>query len=648
MLSAPMPRVLLLSLLLLGAAPLAARELHWDSIDVKARLDDRGTLHVVERQRFVFTGDWNGGERRFRVGDGHDFRFLGIRQIDERGGSLPLILGDLTAVNEYRLAGTTLRWRSRLPTDPEFENTVLIYELAYELSNILIAFGAAREKRYLLNHDFAFPDRPGRIGRFTLVLELDSSWKGIEPQHILMKASDLLPGESVIVRRELTYSGVSAPGAAFRATAPLARRATIALVVAGVPLIFIFFWRGEHARGRFVQVREPIDEQWIERHILADLPEVVGYMYDHQSGAPEVAAILARLVQKGYITSNVKPRRLREPLLRMTLHARGRDLALQEQQLVQMFFFNGAYETDTDRVRKHYKKKGFDPGGRIEGSLVAQAARNPDWIDDAPRSGVREQRRTLIGAFALLIVGLFFGFYSVWLMIYMAVLGGIACGVGRLLASRSADKMRWLPLWWLAASAPTLLVAWLLITIARREWSEVRELPLLIAAIFLLTVYWFVLRGGVTKQSKQKMLLRARIRAARQWFARQLRLRQPELRDEWAPYLLALGLGRNVDRWFSTFGAELAGATSASASSFGSSAGSSAHSEGSSVSKWSGGGGAFGGAGATGSWAAAAASLASGQSAPMETSGGGGSGGGSSSSGGDSGSSSGGGGGGGW
>jgi hypothetical protein len=63
-------RTACLALLLLAAAPLGARELSWDSIEVTARLDGVGTLHVRERQQFVFSGDWNGGERRFRVGMG--------------------------------------------------------------------------------------------------------------------------------------------------------------------------------------------------------------------------------------------------------------------------------------------------------------------------------------------------------------------------------------------------------------------------------------------------------------------------------------------------------------------------------------------------------------------------------------------------
>jgi hypothetical protein len=193
----------------------------------------------------------------------------------------------------------------------------------------------------------------------------------------------------------------------------------------------------------------------------------------------------------------------------------------------------------------------------------------------------------------------------------------------------------------------------MLTNIASREVSHVKEGPFLIAAVFLLTVYWFVLRGARTKQSGEKMLLRARIAAARGWFARQLRKPEPTLRDEWTPYLLALGLGRNVDRWFASFGAVSAFAASSAAARSSPSATShpsmsASSSAGPSVNTWSGGGGAFGGAGATGSWALAATSLGSGSSAPMQVSSGGSSGGGSSSGSSGGSSSSGGGGGGGW
>jgi hypothetical protein len=56
----------LLTLSLPGIA-FAQRELHWERIEVDARLDAAGRLVVVETQKIVFTGDWNGGERRFNI-----------------------------------------------------------------------------------------------------------------------------------------------------------------------------------------------------------------------------------------------------------------------------------------------------------------------------------------------------------------------------------------------------------------------------------------------------------------------------------------------------------------------------------------------------------------------------------------------------
>src|SRR5262245_18667166 len=109
-----------LTVLLCAASVNAQRALHWDSLDVSAQLDDAGRLHVIERHAFVFDGDWNGGVRRFRVQGRQRFELLGIRRIDAASGAaVPLVPGDLERVDEYALTDrTTLRWRSRLPSDP--------------------------------------------------------------------------------------------------------------------------------------------------------------------------------------------------------------------------------------------------------------------------------------------------------------------------------------------------------------------------------------------------------------------------------------------------------------------------------------------------------------------------------------------------
>ena len=118
--------------------------------------------------------------------------------------------------------------------------------------------------------------------------------------------------------------------------------------------------------------------------------------------------------------------------------------------------------------------------------------------------------------------------------------------------------------------------------------------------------------------------LRRRLAAARAWCRRELERQQPGLDDAWFPYLLAFGLGPQVDSWFRAYGAI-------------SPAGGGLAGQADAVGGFSGGGGAFGGAGAAGSWGAAASGMAAASSAAS-----------SSSSGGGGGGSSGGGGGGGW
>src|SRR6188768_4301690 len=76
-------------LAVLGAAAGGrAKELHWKAVEVDARLEPDGTLAISEVQRIVFTGDWNGGERKFRIGTGQHLtldRLVRLRSDGEGG-----------------------------------------------------------------------------------------------------------------------------------------------------------------------------------------------------------------------------------------------------------------------------------------------------------------------------------------------------------------------------------------------------------------------------------------------------------------------------------------------------------------------------------------------------------------------------------
>src|SRR5215213_1803586 len=235
---------LLAALYLVGTATLYARSLHWSSIDVEAQLDRDGVLEVSETQAFVFDGDWNGGERRFNVRDGQALELLGVERID--GATVVrLKAGDLAKVDRYKLMeGNVLRWRSRLPSDPEFANTALTYRIRYRLRRIL----RGRDGQYQLAHDFLFPDRAGVVEQFSLRLTTDPVWGGIEPV-LTRTAADIRPGAGFPVTRPLTWKGSGKPAEVITLASPFFGRAVIALILAGIAALAIRFFTQEKGRG---------------------------------------------------------------------------------------------------------------------------------------------------------------------------------------------------------------------------------------------------------------------------------------------------------------------------------------------------------------------------------------------------------------
>jgi len=218
---------------LLAASPAAARELHWKSLEVGATLDGQGVLHVVERQHMVFTGDWNGGERRFDLRPGQEVELRRMTRIDPATGARREVReGSLDDLDRYAwFSDRVLRWRSRLPDDPPFERTEIVYDVAYSLYGALVETGG----RYALNHDFAFADRPGDIEEVVVTLRIDPAWRVDGPREQTFSGGRLPPGRGYVVRTELEWSGAGEP--ALQRTSP--RQARLLLALAGVPLLLV-------------------------------------------------------------------------------------------------------------------------------------------------------------------------------------------------------------------------------------------------------------------------------------------------------------------------------------------------------------------------------------------------------------------------
>jgi hypothetical protein len=634
----------LCAVLLALAIPLHAKSLYWRSLDVHARLDRAGDLHVVERQAIVFDGDWNGGERHFNVALGQDLDLRGITRIDPlTGARTPLKRGDLSQVDHYDWAkNQTVRWRSRRASDPPFSGTPLVYELDYTITNVLVHDGDT----YRLDHDFAFSDRQGVIERFSLTLALDPELQPLIPTPLHWEASHIPPGESFGVHLPLRYRGAGAPASVRRGASAPVRAAVALLFIIALTTVAITFDRREKARGSFEPLPDVrVDDGWLAANLFTMRPEVAGAAWDSSTGSAEVAALLARMAQEGKLASRVE--RAGSVFKRDVLHLRllvdRKQLHDYEEKLIAGLFFDGRTEVSTNDVLDHYKKSGFDPASKIRGGVEKQ-------VRQLSGGGKRKPARSTGKLFSIPVIAAMFA--AAVLLLVMSAVGDIATlpaavllvVLGSLLSftpalfltakfATLARKRRWQAV---LAVAPLLLFAAVICAFILGAFESGTPLtligmltfahpgPLLFGGIALLCVAFFTvaLRNAMSTEAPESLAVRRKLLVARDFFRQQLATPNPQLRDEWYPYLLAFGLGANVDRWFASFG----GAARLAAVS-GSFAGGSSNSSSSSGSAWSGGGGAFGGAGASGAWAAAAGSMAAGVSAPSSGGGGGGGGG---------------------
>jgi uncharacterized membrane protein YgcG len=635
--------VCLLFLLLPASLSSQPRSLYWKSLEVTARLDEEGRLHVVERHAMIFTGDWNGGERTFRLAPDHRLELQSIEREDfESHTRIPLRQNELiSGIDDYAWTDpTTLRWRSRLPTDPSFENSERVYVLEYVLENVLIP----TDEGYLLDHDFAFPDRPGPILSFSLDLSWDGSWSPAAELPGRLARENLPPGAGVVVRAPLLYQGEGSPSGV-RTGAAYLSRALLGLAFAGAAFaIGVLFYRGEKDLGRFAPLTPltSIDPSWLEANLFSMLPEEAGAAWDDSTGAPEVGAVLARMVSEGKLKTEVyrTPGVLRaSENLRMELLVDRNTLSGYESSLVRALFVSGDV-TDTEKIRKHYRNRGFDPSAILTGPLTQRLAKVLKSSKARRRISKKPAFLLFLASVVLIAVEALTDPAGLPHVLGLCVVVVPVYLVGLLAALAYRKRVVRLLPWSLSFLLPAALIAAIALAFLYANPSKNGALALAGLASFALALLTSLFNAAKFRAGALAIDVRKKLASARRYFAWELSKRHPHIDDRWFPYLVALELGPNVDRWFRSFGS-----LSSDGPAPGGSISSGGGSSGRSSPTWTGGGGAFGGAGATGSWAAAVSTVASGVAAPSESSSGGSGGG---SSGGGGGGSSGGGGGGGW
>jgi hypothetical protein len=626
------------SLALITIAPLTLhaqdRDLYWPAFAVNAHLDAEGVLHVREQQVMRFEGDWNGGQRSFNLRLGQSLVLESLTRIDSAGGAeRPLARGSLSAVDEFDWAKDhTLRWRSRLPSDPPFRGEVITYVLTYTLSNILVP---QEDGSFVLDHDFAFVDREGRFAEFALELTIDPAWKLPDGFTGRFAASDLPPGRGFVVTVPLTYLRAERPaGVEFGASASTRFALQVALLVALFVLLGRLYAR-ERALGRFAALtpQREITRKWLDAYVFNHLPEVAGAAWDDSTSAPEVAAILARLVQEKKLSSSVETEGVwifRKEILHLKLEVDRKQLQEHERALIGVLFESHDDTTDTGRVRARYRSKGFDPSlvirPRLE-QIVELTTPGPEGT--AP---TKHTTLMLLGGTAVLM-----GLTALRRPADMAVgpLAMVACLPAYFLALALANQWQRrvsdLVLGALTFLIPlgVMVAAFIVLLLVEGQF---RLGPWVLAGLtcWVLALSNSALNAASSRQSPERIAMRKRLTSARRFFRAQLSSERPQLLDAWFPYLIAFGLGPSMDRWFRAFGGVMAGGTS---SMIGSPDLSSTSSGGGGWTGFGGGGG-FSGGGSSASFAAAVGGMAASVPSPSSGGSGGGGGGGGGSSGG--------------
>jgi hypothetical protein len=197
------------------------------------------------------------------------------------------------------------------------------------------------------------------------------------------------------------------------------------------------------------------------------------------------------------------------------------------------------------------------------------------------------------------------------------VLAGVAIAIGSAFRANIHWQQGAALLCLLAAIIPALLAAFLLWHYVGLGFIDASRLFMWGVTVLALAVVAACANAMVSRQYSAGIAFRKRIGAARRYFMAELRREQPALRDEWFPWLLALGLGRQMDHWSARQAPSASRSASTSSTSWtsGSASTSSAGSG-----SWTGfAGGRSGGGGGGAAWTTAASGLAAGVSPPSSS-----------------------------
>ncbi len=472
----------------------------------------------------------------------------------------------------------------------------MTYVLVYQLSNIILKNDGA----YTLDHDFLFPDRPGVIARASVALTFDPEWQpqtSVSSRHTV---EQLRPGHGLVLTIPLRFSGASVPVALATNLPPEIVRALWSLLFVPIVVLAWVFAR-EHWYGRFAPLHTHVDEAWMREHILKHPAEVVAAAWDNHIESAEVVALIARLVAEKKLQSGAKNKS-------MSLHLAVDRATLDgyERALVDGLFFQKRTDTSTELIQRHYSKTGFNPAELIRAGLKARAAEilppgRAPWSVPFVATILYFAGTALVGrdwqsGRTSTSVAAWFVFGALPLI---------------LVARRQGLRFRANIQWRAQRAFFTLIPAALAIgatALYLWRWADSGVEPAtnsLVVGVVMLALSVLVAGVGALKttQHRAAVAFRKMLASGREFFVVELAKQRPALRDEWFPWVLAFGLGKQMDDWSAQ---RASGPSTTGFSGKGSSSSSLGSGDNGSSGSWTGlAGGRSGGGGGGASWGAA-------------------------------------------
>jgi hypothetical protein len=343
---------------------------------------------------------------------------------------------------------------------------------------------------------------------------------------------------------------------------PVGDSQTLQLGLLGVALaLYVHFLVSEIVRGRYARVDAGAaeDEGWLEANLPR--PAEVAGAWDDVVGATEVAATLARLSQDGRLRTRASGD---GHDLIATLVAERDAFSGHERALVDRIFPGDWTETSTSMlVHKNHGTFRLAPvirpglRQRVAEVLGAPLPAWPRWIVPA-------------GAFA---AAAFFVWSSgapsgtmVQATIRLVVAGLVFAAPGLLAARLARRRIDWGLRALATATAAPLVVLGLAWPIAGDPFraqafidipADAGLLSAVQAAVVCCALGWtaVLLNAARTRHRAAGVAVRKRLAAVRLFFAREFGRPHPRLRDEWFPYVVALGLREASRRWILLHGA---------------------------------------------------------------------------------------------